>query len=239
MTANQNPSPSPEMETQHDRCWRYVQRLEKRSPSRFLQGIDNLVSHDYMGSSEFEWGTIPRAWRFMRVLATGGMLKKDFTVSISPRTGQSFVTIAHKALDPQWLDWQIQRLGQDEISTKEHTSVPYWAKVTTSPFLMAMDKRIVAWITVDGGQSYREERMHLADLSPVFFTVDHELANGVWNELHSVTTPLKAEDFRLFDKIRLPDGRIGKIVGIYDSHAEVELNGHRSKVPYGMLKKCL
>lgn len=36
-----------------------IQRLEKRTNSAGYKGVDQYVDHDYMGSSEFEFGAVP------------------------------------------------------------------------------------------------------------------------------------------------------------------------------------
>ena len=43
-----------------------VQRLESKKPHRTDRGFDGYFSLDYMGSSEFEWGAIPKALKSMR-----------------------------------------------------------------------------------------------------------------------------------------------------------------------------
>lgn len=43
-----------------------VQRLASKNPIKRDNGFDGYFSLDYMGSSEFEWGAIPKALREMR-----------------------------------------------------------------------------------------------------------------------------------------------------------------------------
>jgi hypothetical protein len=43
-----------------------VQRLESRNPVDNNYGFDGYFALDYMGSSEFEWGAIPKALKDMR-----------------------------------------------------------------------------------------------------------------------------------------------------------------------------
>ena len=47
----------------------YIQRVDKHIPNEFKEsrkGIDYFVSFHYMGSAEYEFGTIPNTWRFMK-----------------------------------------------------------------------------------------------------------------------------------------------------------------------------
>jgi hypothetical protein len=47
-----------------------VQRLENKTFSRpDVKGVDAIVSYDYMGSAEFEWGALPQALKQMREVA--------------------------------------------------------------------------------------------------------------------------------------------------------------------------
>jgi hypothetical protein len=56
------------------RNWYLIQRLERRAAriirarSPVIGGIDQIISHDYMGSAEFEWGAVPHSWRTLREL---------------------------------------------------------------------------------------------------------------------------------------------------------------------------
>jgi hypothetical protein len=43
-----------------------VQRLESLNPVDNTRGFDGYFALDYMGSSEFEWGAIPKALKAMR-----------------------------------------------------------------------------------------------------------------------------------------------------------------------------
>lgn len=50
-----------------DREWpSLVQRVIRRKTSIDKKGIDSIFEFDYMGSSEFEWGTLPKALKMMR-----------------------------------------------------------------------------------------------------------------------------------------------------------------------------
>lgn len=40
-----------------------IQRGTFKEERKFLTGLDGVVSLDYMGSAEFEWGAIPKAYR--------------------------------------------------------------------------------------------------------------------------------------------------------------------------------
>jgi hypothetical protein len=45
-----------------------IQRVQRRThPQAGKKGVDTEFSFDYMGSSEFEWGSLPASLRYMRV----------------------------------------------------------------------------------------------------------------------------------------------------------------------------
>jgi hypothetical protein len=73
-----------------------VQRLQaKRAPHSPAKGFDGYFSLDYMGSSEFEWGAIPKALKAMR----------ERPVVVEPQT----VSI-------DGLDWDIHFVGHEGVS---------------------------------------------------------------------------------------------------------------------------
>jgi len=177
------------MKTQTDRHFYYIQRLIKldaKSVAPDRTGIDRLVHHDYMGSAEFEWGEVPRAWNALRTHAANKDLQRTHT-TFNTLTGNPVYVITHKELDPEWLSDILGRVFSEQgVRGKEWSDFNYW--MNRERQRVPYKDLQCAWITVDGGSTSRVNAVMSPEGGPVFFTVDLNLFDAVWNELHQPQT---------------------------------------------------
>lgn len=198
--------------------WYLTQRLGLRSsPNSSKLGVDALVTHDYMGSSEFEYGAVPDAWRKLREDST------KMTVYATPfvsRQGKPFSVVLPTSMsrddrDDVFTDLWNLRIESD--ATKEPTYMDY-----------AVDAAIpgdyrdatVAWITLGP--------------EPMFWSMCETLTRNILAELQRGTG--RPEQFSLYDNAEFYHAGkrwIGQVRGIYESHMRIRLqNGNEQRVPY-------
>lgn len=208
--------------------WHLIQRCSIRDP-RFAgdrKGIDKLLSFDYMGSAEFEFGALPKAVRLLREAAVNDKLELVETPFNSVLTKEPFYVIASKDLDKEYLFQGVFGSGSRAYNTKEGTYMDiHLNKDTTRMYGL----EICAWMILDG--------------PPVFWSSNKTLAQKVLAELKSVApvVGVAPEDLRLYDKIRFNHAGhawTGEVRGIYDLHARVRLDsGTNQNVPYTSIIK--
>jgi hypothetical protein len=162
------------IQTQPDRRWFYIQRLKiEQGPE-----VTPLIRNDYMGSAEFEFGTVPRAWGSLRTLRQLDKLAMN-TTTFKTRFGTPIWFIAHKELNLDWLDTQLKRLfSKESIRGKEFSDFHYW--MNPDQHRNAYTESVNAWITVDGGVTSNLSGRTDPEASPVFFTVDTLVLENIW-----------------------------------------------------------
>lgn len=95
------------------------------------QGIDSIISFDYMGSSEFEWGALPKSLRRIRDNKDSYALQELLIQSkVNPKKSYRIAVYA-KVNDLQEVYDRIRDLAEDKIRCKEwhafnHFINPSW-----------------------------------------------------------------------------------------------------------------
>lgn len=198
--------------------WYLTQRLGLRSsPNSSKLGVDALVTHDYMGSSEFEYGAIPDAWRALRAAS---QKMSVFSTPFVSRQGTPFSVILPACMsrdERETIFEDLWNLRIDSDATKEPTYMNYVLDAA-----MPRDYRdaTVAWIALGP--------------EPVFWSVCETLAHKLLAELQRGTG--RPEQFSLYDSAEFYHAGkrwIGQVRGIYESHMRIRLqNGNEQRVPY-------
>jgi len=102
-----------------------IQRVLFRDGSKHAeegkQGVDALFTFDYMGSSEFEFGSLPKALKAMRKLKSAQWMVR--TIAIDDRV--AYLVGADEATDvaSQFLADQLKPQSQRQGTTKEWTGI--------------------------------------------------------------------------------------------------------------------
>ena len=82
------------------------------------KGIDSILSLDYMGSSEFEWGALPESLNRIRTCLTYTFC--DFTIN------DKTVTIFCKVEDRPEISSYLKSLAANEFNLKEFSAFDIW-----------------------------------------------------------------------------------------------------------------
>lgn len=226
------------------REWYLIQRLMERTvPRPDGKGVDTLVSHDYMGSAEFEWGAIPSSWSKLRELAAAGKLVHYETPFHSIKN-TPFYVIASIDDDRDIVFKGIAELGANGVHTKEPTYMDAWLKVLRVNDSTKYKREVSAWLRVSDNS-----RRH----NPLLWCVDQKLATQLWMNLTEgksvqappgvVTEPVKSIDpseLTMFDNITFEHHAktwTGQIRGIYSDHVQVRRpDGGKQCVKYESIR---
>ena len=196
--------------TNNYRSWYLIQRLSRRVNPVGKRGVDRLVAHDYMGSAEFEWGAVPRAWGLLRQAAHAGELVCCET-PFHTFAGVPLYVIHHIGEDADAVFQGIFGSGTNAYHTKESTGMDSVLDRSRHGY-----PDICAWIRLGTGGSWDSS-------VPVFWSVAADLRDAVFEELHQlvpgVTRAVQAEDLKLFDTVHFVAGgeiQAGEVRGIFD-----------------------
>lgn len=96
------------------RMWLVQRGTRRKGDFRGLTGKDGLVDLDYMGSSEFEWGAIPRAFR--RIMG-------QFSDYVFYKTGLTNINNC-----PLWIYGRKDKIEDIENCIKEYLEKEYQLK---------------------------------------------------------------------------------------------------------------
>lgn len=193
----------------------YIQRY-KISERADCLGVDRFLQGDYMGSTEFETGSIQKSWKYLRQEKVGyfthevqskggaGTLVKFYVIT----TELGFERFKHE-IDVHLDGTRIGRVA------KEWTNL--WEKFNAKdPIGMMPD----AWLAADGfvsHSSWDDNTKLNTDHPPVFFTDNLRLSRRVFLELNRANSPVKSDELR-----------IGDMVMTYDIFAPVRVCGLNS-----------
>ena len=222
--------------------WYLVQRLEGRQPTTSRNGVDALVSHDYMGSAEFEWGAVPKAWKALRAAVSSGMFFQFEHPDLIMRGVDSQPKSVHVIMAQVGMGSEVSQVARDledlaamKIHTKEWTDFEPIAEQSRNRTV-----RADAWLKL----CERDRDI------PVFFTTDKRLFDRMLAELKN-PAPTAGEDsrgarsvapsnfvppidpvipsstidlneVRLFDFVKLKSGFMARVVGIFEKKLKVE-----------------
>ena len=188
----------------------YIQRYKRTERPRDMDSINRILTGDYMGSSEFEFGTCQRAWKWMRLnhanMALGviNVMGKMDDGSFRPVT---FYTVASVAM----MD-RLHLLIQHLASGAHHNCCenPYVDYAIMPATVKTIFNEWNAWLMVNSVVNGTVENVKLGD-SPSFFTLDRKLAIRVIMELGRDKTAKRC--FAVGDSIyTAPNDHSSKIV---------------------------
>lgn len=217
-----------EIVTPREPRWWLVQRYSAIAPDDVhptRQGVSRILSGDYMGSAEFEWGAVPKTWRRMRLLADRNMLVRHETPWHTKNGTPVYV------LMPTWLDAEsvfqkIFEIALDKHHLKEPAYMNVWLDTQDDSRVPSSD-RTDAWLLINEN-----------DPVPVFWTVQSFVMDALYSEI-TKRIGVQADELRMFDTHNFEHaGRTisGQVRGIYEHHALMQTaNGQQQNVPYGQI----
>ena len=102
----------------------YLIQRAKFENRPYKKGIDQLLSFDYMGSSEFEWGALPKALKRVREnLADYVQFQYSFT-----KHPAKVVTVFCKKEQQDFVGSILEQLADREIRLKEYCDLDKYIK---------------------------------------------------------------------------------------------------------------
>lgn len=191
----------------------YIQRYQAEERSN-ANGVDRMIRGDYMGSSEFESGSIQQSWKYLRqeriklyehtVQSKGGFAARVKFYVITTELGfEQFKEGIDRHLDGT----RVGRLA------KEWTSL--WEKFNTKPRPERMPD---AWFAVDGfvsNNTWGDDNKLITPAPPIFFTANHALARRVFFELNRKDYTFDNNELRIGDMVQVPDSTLDlKVCGL-------------------------
>jgi len=165
----------------------YIQRLEQISGNKKSNSIFRFIHNDYMGSAEFEFGSVGDSWKYLR---TGNINIFEHKDQIIPSDKEVTMYVITTEEGYETFKQQIKRHISGNIIghiSKEYTGIYDHFKNG--------DKTIRGWLSVDAFVS------PVIDIdekdSPCFFTRNKEFAVRTFLELKRRQTP----DIKVFDEV--------------------------------------
>lgn len=181
---------------------RYFQDIAALTFSRFMEG-------DYMGSSEFEWGTFQYALASIR---ENQMQLRQFSIT-SNNKKIDFWAICAEDDFPRLLD-VFPKLADGSKRTKERTDIDAHFRGEER------DGLADSWLVVDRHINGRD-----SDNPAIFFTKSRKMAARFYCEYMRskiLGNIEKTFDIKMFDQVRIPGyDQIGKVSGILENDAYV------------------
>lgn len=142
--------------------WYLIQRCSKRVSPIGNKGVDKILSFDYMGSAEFEFGALGTAIKAFRNLKGEITLTKS---AIKTRFNTPIWVVAAKNADLVEIEKRLKVLSVAKMHLKEQAYLDYHFDKSASEY----KKDITSWLVLDA--------------DPVFFSVDEGMARGMLAEL--------------------------------------------------------
>jgi uncharacterized protein YeaO (DUF488 family) len=161
-----------------------IQRCSEREKSVIStrKGVDLILSFDYMGSAEFEFGALPTTFKLFRELASKNDLVLNKTSELKTFANKPFWYIIPKAWTPNDFEKQLVDLTLDRVRTKESTYLDAWVKQTRSSSEDGLKYRrsITTWVAIV--QKYQADQQE--GKQPALWGVNEGTVRKVWAEVH-------------------------------------------------------
>lgn len=204
-----------------------IQRVDRHYSDEFKEhkkGIDYFVEFDYMGSAEYEFGAIPKSWKFMKENASQYKL---ITVPMV-LSGISFnmFCIVPKDTESSYMIDLFKKLHDHTHYTKEN------ARVSFIDEMISKESDQVGWFNLKDSFCTRDE-------IPWFATVSPSIAFYWYKEMH-MTEERRARQEELFNNVRIGDMviyptykenlySIGKVIGSNEEGVTVKSYNRRRR----------
>lgn len=162
-----------------------IQRCSEREKFTMStrKGVDLILSFDYMGSAEFEFGALPATFKLFRELALRNDLVLNKTSELRTFADKPFWYIMPKSWVPTDFEKQLVDLTLGKTRTKESTYMDAWVKQTRSSSDDGLKYRrsITTWVAIV--QQYQVDQHE--GKQPAIWGVNEGTIRKVWAELHN------------------------------------------------------
>lgn len=169
-----------------------IQRYEHQTHpmERHMDSVSRFLDGDYMGSSEFEYGAVPKSWKYLR---ENVLVLREMVIPIQGKNTQGETTLDAKKV---WVIGNEAMMGKVAIDLKDKVFnrdyhgfkenprlVDRFFHKEGDPISLSFYEKIVGWLCIDAAYN-----AHSGDIqhenSPVFFCLDKTLAVRTFLELN-------------------------------------------------------
>jgi lipopolysaccharide biosynthesis glycosyltransferase len=161
-----------------------IQRCSEREKSVLTtrKGVDLILSFDYMGSAEFEFGALPTTFKLFRELASKNDLVLNKTSELTTFSNKPFWYIIPKAWSQTDFEKQLVELTLGKTRTQELTYMDAWVKQTHSgrDEEIKYCRSITTWVAIV--QRYQADQHE--GKQPAIWGVNEGTIRKVWDEVH-------------------------------------------------------
>lgn len=206
----------------------YIQRYNAPHPDRnFEKTFSRMISGDYMGSAEFEFGSVQKTWKFLHEeniqLSRIEIDPKEFHSSKTEPV--TFYVISTELGIERFKKTIAFHLDGTTIGSKSKEFTGLYEKFSTTTFKPAFYDEVIAWLDVTPfvNAATAHDNGH-----PAFFTDDKALAKQV---LMQIKRSLSQEEPVMFTDVmtHLSDEPM-RLAGIMEDHVVVKHYGKKIKL---------
>lgn len=177
----------------------YIQRYKAGSYNKQAVNSDRYLSADYMGSAEFEWGSIPAAWKSLHMNNV-----RLFTHEVQSKGGKAalvrfFVVTTENGFE-RFKDQINIHLDGTYRGSKAKNSTGLWEKFNASGLAAERHAEFTpdAWLDVSPFVHNRN------DDDAIFFTDDQILARRTYLYVMRGSSQIDVQDLRIGDMVLSP-----------------------------------
>ena len=160
---------------------RCIERDKEGAATR--KGVDAILSFDYMGSAEFEFGALPATFRLLRSLATGGQLTLGKTENLRTYQNKGLWFIIPSSWNKIEFEEKLLQPSQNKLRTKEFTAMDSWLRTGTPDHMKrhieSYRTRVTSWLAIVDKYQVDQNEGKL----PAWWGVHEGTARKLWAEL--------------------------------------------------------
>lgn len=209
----------------------YIQRVERHYDefNEGRKGLDYYVTFDYMGSSEFEWGALPKSWKFMKENAD--QYKLTTIPMVLGGNEYNVFCVIPKDTEDQYMIDLFEGFYNYTKRTKERTDVSYIDE------MVSRESYQLGWFNIIND--------YTRDEIPWFATISPSVAYYWYKEMHN-NEEIEQKHKEMFDDARIGDMviyptynkriyDIGKVVGVDDESVVVKNYKHKRRYKHNQV----
>ena len=205
----------------------YIQRYNAPHPARnFEKTFSRMISGDYMGSAEFEFGSVQKTWKFLHEeniqLSKVEVDPKEFHSSATEPV--TFYVISTELGIERFKKTIAIHLDGTTVGSKSKEFTGIYEKFSAT-FNLSLYDKVIAWLDVTPFVNAATAR---DNGHPAFFTDDKALAKRV---LMQIKRTLSQEEPAMFTDVmtHLSDEPM-RLAGIMEDHVVVKHYGKKIKL---------
>lgn len=158
------------------------------------KGVDKILDFDYMGSSEFEWGTVPHTFKVLRDMATSGKLVLAKTPTFRTYKNEPLWTILPDTWDMGLFEIVLQKISENKVYHKEYDGLSAWVKSPNTGMFSEDSRNHNEWLrtNVTSWVVCIDKRESDPLMLPAFWSIKEGTARKLYLELCNKPPELKS-----------------------------------------------